>query len=100
MGSFFLFLMVYYKFPGWKALLLHWTACVSVFVCTCVRPSVDLISWKDGTLDLPHMGFGSCPLAAGKHMTWRHCAHFLGLLFSLWAYQVYVCISARAHVHM
>lgn len=66
-------------------LLLLLDRCVCVCACTCMPPCVDLISWKDGTLDLPHMGFGSGPLAAGRHMTWRHCAHFLCRLFSLWA---------------
>lgn len=83
-------------------LLLDRTVRVSVFVCACVRLCVDLISWKDGTLDLPHTGFGSCPLAARRHMTWRLCAHFLCLLFSSWASRVYVCVhlctSACAHL--
>lgn len=89
--------MAYYTFLVLNSFLLDWT----VRVCTCARPCVDLIFWKDGTLDLPHMGFGSCPLAARRHMSWRHCAHFLCLLFSLWAYHVYACVylctSACAH---
>lgn len=96
-----LFLRVYCTFLVWKSWLPDWTVRVPVFVFTRVCPCVDLISWKDGTLDLPHMGSGSCPLAARGHMTWRHCAHFLCLLFSLWAYHVYVavclCTSACAH---